>query len=131
MRKIVLLSLVSYFSFLISNAQTGYWQQKIKYVMDVDLDVATNKMTGKQQIIYTNNSPDTLKKLFVHLFWNAFQPGSMTDMAIQNADKIVLGVNKSGKQVTDFDPRFKKRINEMKPEEQGYCHVTSFLVNGQ
>src|SRR5580765_3608837 len=119
MRKIVLLSLVSYFSFLISNAQTGYWQQKIKYVMDVDLDVATNKMTGKQQITYTNNSPDTLHKIFVHLFWNAFQPGSMTDVAQQFADQIVLGSNSKGDKMTDVDRRFKKKIYEMTPEEEG------------
>lgn len=114
-----------------ANAQPGYWQQKIKYVMDVDLDVATNKMTGKQQITYTNNSPDTLRKIFVHLFWNAFQPGSMTDVAQQTADQIALGSNAKGERLTDVDRRFKKKIYEMTPEEQGWCHVTSFVVNGQ
>ena len=54
------------------NYGTGYWQQRIKYMMDVNLDVNTNKITGKQTISYTNNSPDTLGKIFVHLYWNAF-----------------------------------------------------------
>lgn len=115
----------------ISFAQSGYWQQKIKYTMDIDLDVATNKMTGKQQIAYTNNSPDTLKKIFVHLFWNAFQPGSMTDVAQQMADQITLGSNAKGDKFTDVDRRFRKKIYEMTPEEIGYCHVSNFLVNGQ
>ncbi len=128
-------TIVSLFLFLlclitVSNAQPGYWQQQVKYVMDVDLDVATNKLTGNQQITYTNNSPDTLQKLFVHLFWNAFQPGSMMDVALKNSEHIVLGTAANGKPATDFDRRFKKKIYEMTPEEQGYCHVTSFSVNG-
>ncbi len=29
-------------------AQPGYWQQRVKYVMDIDMNVATNRFTGKQ-----------------------------------------------------------------------------------
>ncbi len=99
--------------------------------MDIDLDVSTNIITGKQQISYTNNSPDTLNKLFVHLFWNAFQPGSMMDVGIKNSESLTLGTSAKGDRVTDFDRRFKKKIYEMTPEETGWCHVTSFSVNGQ
>jgi hypothetical protein len=115
----------------VSFSQPGYWQQKIKYVMDINLDVATNKITGRQQISYTNNSPDTLKKIFVHLFWNAFQPGSMADISIQYAENITLGTSAKGEKVSDFDRRFKKKIYEMTPAETGWCHVTNFSVNGQ
>ena len=47
------------------------WQQKVKYIMDVRLDVNTNKLSGKQQLHYTNNSPDTLYQLFyqIHNQW--------------------------------------------------------------
>lgn len=121
---VVLLPLFSY-------SQPGYWQQKIKYVMDVNLDVATNKMTGKQQITYTNNSPDTLHKLFFHLYWNAFKPGSMMDMAIRFSENITIGKNAKGDRSSDFDRRFKKKIYEMTPEETGWCHVTSLSVNGK
>ncbi len=99
--------------------------------MDIDLDVSTHIITGKQQISYTNNSPDTLHKLFVHLFWNAFQPGSMMDVGIKNSENLTLGTSAKGEKVTDFDRRFKKKIYEMTPEETGWCHVTSFSVNGQ
>ena len=58
-------------------AQPDRWQQRVKYTMDVNLDVNTNKLTGKQSIEYWNNSPDTLNVIYYHLFWNAFQPGSM------------------------------------------------------
>ena len=41
--------------------------------MAVDVDTFTNVMKGTQQLEYTNNSSDTLRKVFYHLYWNAFQ----------------------------------------------------------
>src|SRR5258707_1352145 len=80
----------------VSHSQADRWQQRIKYIMDVKLDVNTNKITGKQTITYTNNSPDTLNKIFFHLFWNAFQPNSMMDINSRNSDAIVLGTTVNG-----------------------------------
>ena len=42
--------------------QTDRWQQKVKYAMEINVDVVTNRFTGKQKLEYTNNSPDTLKR---------------------------------------------------------------------
>ncbi|MES1215306.1 MAG: M1 family metallopeptidase [Bacteroidota bacterium] len=132
-----ILFLTSFFWFTTSNAQTGistsstYWQQRIKYVMDVNLDIATNKITGKQTITYSNNSPDTLNKIFIHLFWNAFKPNSMMDVISRSSEDLVLGRSNKGEEVTDFDKRFKKKIYELKPEEQGYCTVLKFSMNGK
>lgn len=131
MVKTTFLFFISHFLFLISKAQPGYWQQRIKYAMDVNLDVNTNKVTGKQNISYTNNSPDTLKQIFIHLYWNAFKPGSMMDMACKAADKIVIGTAADGTPRTDYDRRFRVRISDMKPEEQGACTITKFLFNGK
>ena len=55
------------------------------------LDVKTNKITGKQKLNYTNNSPDTLDKIFIHLFWNAFQPNSMMDVSSRSTEGLVVG----------------------------------------
>ena len=63
-------------------AQPDRWQQRVKYTMDVQMDVVTNRFTGSQTLTYTNNSPDTLDKVFYHLYWNAFQPGSITQYII-------------------------------------------------
>ena len=76
--KYLFLFLALLFNF-ISFSQHGYWQQRVKYTMNINMDVTTNKFTGKQKLEYTNNSPDTLYKLFYHLYWNAFQPNSMMD----------------------------------------------------
>ena len=72
-------------------SQPDRWQQRIKYVMDVNLNVTTNIITGIQTITYTNNSPDTLSRIFMHLFWNAFQPNSMMDVSSRSTENLVLG----------------------------------------
>jgi hypothetical protein len=110
-------------------AQPNYWQQKIKYVMDVDLNVNTNIMKGKQTITYTNNSSDTLNRIFIHLFWNAFQPNSMMDVNSRGSESIIVGRDRNGNPATDFDRRFRRKINELEPKEQGYCNVVKFLYN--
>ncbi|MCH5687437.1 hypothetical protein LWM68_26130 [Niabella sp. W65] len=55
-------------------AQQGYWQQKVKYVMDVNMNVQSNQFTGKQKLEYWNNSPDTLKK-FLSFILECFPAG--------------------------------------------------------
>ncbi|MCR6721351.1 MAG: hypothetical protein NVV59_13950 [Chitinophagaceae bacterium] len=39
--------------------------KKVKYVMDIDMNVETNQFTGKQKLEYWNNSPDTLTRVFL------------------------------------------------------------------
>lgn len=99
--------------------------------MDVNLDVKTNVMKGKQNITYTNNSPDTLDRIFIHLFWNAFQPNSMMDVNSRASENILIGRTRNGSPANDFDRRFHKRIIEMKPEEQGSCNMIKFIYNGK
>lgn len=124
----VLLSTI--FLFTICNAQTYRWQQKVKYTMDINMDVNTNKFTGKQKLEYWNNSPDTLKKVFYHLYWNAFHPGSMMDLRSQYAAQIMVRKDKNGNDVSDFDRRFRDFIYNLKPDEQGYQKVLSLKMNG-
>ena len=104
--------------------QAGYWQQHVKYVMDIDMNVANNRLTGKQQLEYTNHSPDTLKRVFYHLFWNAFQPNSMMD----NRSRV-LGQNIVNGQ-PDWDERVMDRIQHLKPDEIGYQRIISLKMNG-
>ena len=58
-----------------------YWQQFVNYEIDVALNPESAIYSGKQTVEYKNNSPETLKKVFFHLYFNAFQPGS--EMAVQ------------------------------------------------
>lgn len=101
----------------IAAAQPDRWQQRIRCDMTIDMDVVKNQYTGKQQLAYTNNSPDTLDKVFYHLYFNAFQPGSMMDVRSRS--------------IADPDPRVSDRIFKLKPEEQGYIKVKSLRQNGR
>ncbi|MBD3631037.1 M1 family metallopeptidase [Cyclobacterium sp.] len=101
----------------LSHAQSNRWQQSINYQIEVDMDVSSNRYQGRQTIAYSNHSPDTLTKVFFHLFYNAFQPNSMMD--------------ERSRTIADPDRRVGDRIVNLEPEEIGYMRVKSLLMNGK
>lgn len=64
-----------------------YWQQKVDYTINVDLDDNTQSVKGSETITYTNNSPDALSYLWLQLDQNLFAPNSMTYLT-ETKDKI-------------------------------------------
>ena len=107
-------------------AQPDRWQQRVKYTMNIDMNVQTNRFTGKQKLEYWNNSPDTLTKVFYHLYFNAFQPGSMMDVRSRRQGSV----NGPGGR-PDWDPRVRDRILNLKPDEIGYQKILSLKLNGR
>ena len=76
------------FIFSLSSAQqNAYYQQSAKYKMDIDVDAENFTYQGKQTLTYTNNSPDELKTVYFHLYWNAFKAGSMMDQRVGGQGK--------------------------------------------
>jgi hypothetical protein len=55
----------------------AYWQQRADYTLKATLDTAAKRLTGTEQIRYTNNSPDTLRFVWMQLDQNLFRPGSV------------------------------------------------------
>jgi len=101
-----------------STAQdAGYWQQAVEYEMDIDFDVETNRYQGHQKLTYHNNSPDTLDRVFYHLFFNAFQPNSMMD--------------KRSRTIADPDRRIRDRIFSYDESEIGYQKIDWIKQNGE
>lgn len=109
------LTVVFFFFFNFCNAQ--YWQQKVDYTMSVELEAESANYSGTQKLVYTNNSPETLSKVFYHLYFNAFQPGS--DMAI----RLKNGGDKNG--------RFKVNIDSLSLDQSGFLNVYSLKQNGK
>ena len=107
---------------LIAQNNTGYWQQHVDYTMDVDIDVENYQYTGTQKLVYTNNSPDQLNRVYYHLYFNAFQPGSEMDLRLQNI------ADPDGRMVTSEK---KSRIASLSPTEIGYLHATSLTQDGE
>ena len=55
----------------------AYWQQRADYAIQATLDTANGgAVSGAVTIRYTNNSPDTLRFLWVQLDQNLYRPGS-------------------------------------------------------
>ncbi len=92
------------------------WQQHVDYEMDIRLNPETHQVDGHQRLTYTNNSPDTLRTVYYHLYFNAFQPQSM--MAERN------------RHLPDPDGRTVPRIFNLTPDEQGRQTVTSLTQDG-
>lgn len=53
-----------------------YWQQRVDYRIRVTLDPQDHRVSGSQTLVYTNNSPDTLRHLWLQLDQNLFDPES-------------------------------------------------------
>ena len=65
----------------------GYFQQDVHYSIDAQLDDVTDIIDGREELEYTNNSPDTLREVYFHLYQNAFQPGSYLDQLYHANDE--------------------------------------------
>ncbi|WP_193039217.1 M1 family metallopeptidase [Pseudoalteromonas nigrifaciens] len=57
----------------------NYWQQRVNYDIDVQLDEKKRRISGSQKIEYKNNSPHTLKYLWLQLDQNVFKNDSIAE----------------------------------------------------
>lgn len=94
-----------------------YWQQRVEYEMDIRMNAPDNRFSGSQKATYHNNSPDTLGRVFYHLYFNAFQPGSMMD--------------KRSRTIEDPDSRIRDRIYHLSDDRIGYHRIESLTQNGR
>ncbi|MHA6696826.1 M1 family metallopeptidase [Chryseobacterium sp. A301] len=120
MEKTMFLALGLLSAFLFGQKEQ-YYQQHAKYKMEIDVDAAHFTYKGKQTLTYTNNSPDELKVVYFHLYWNAFKPGSMMDQNVSNQ-----GVNGDSRlQVGGVS-----RLASIPTEEEGVQNIRSIQQNG-
>ena len=112
------------------SAQADRWQQHINYNIKASLDVNTNIIKGTEEIVYTNNSTDTLRKVYFHLYWNAFQPNSSMDVRSRELGKNTM-TSRRGDVIKDWDARVTDRIQKLTPAEIGYQRVSAITINGK
>ncbi|EAR02840.1 M1 family metallopeptidase [Maribacter sp. HTCC2170] len=112
--------LIGLSSITLAQNNTSYWQQHVDYTMDVNMDVENYQYQGTQKLVYTNNSPEELKRVYYHLYFNAFQPGSEMDIRLQNIK------DPDGRMVNEG----KSRIADLTPSEIGYLHTKSLKQDG-
>lgn len=63
---------------------SNYWQQRADYEIDVELNDETQMITGRETITYHNNSPETLRYLWMQLEQNKIAAGNMTDQTAES-----------------------------------------------
>jgi hypothetical protein len=104
-------------SFLISFNSFSYWQQRVEYKVSIDFDHKNHQFTGEQNLKYFNNSNDTIKKVYFHLYFNAFQPGSMMDVRSRS--------------LPDPDRRVMDRISKLNKNEIGFHEIKVLKQDGK
>ena len=114
MRILYIIFINVFFYFQVSGQKT-YWQQQISYDIDVDFNHQNHQFNLTEKITYFNNSPDNLNKVFFHLYYNAFQPGSMMDVRSRT--------------IADPDSRVLDRIQKLNKDEIGFQKINS-IVDG-
>lgn len=117
MKNIVIISFLISINAVLAQNSTSYWQQHADYSIEVDMNVKKHQYDGKQELVYTNNSPDTLNRVFYHLYFNAFQPGSEMDVRSRT--------------IKDPDSRVADRISKLKDDEIGYIKVNKLTQDGK
>ena len=109
MKKLVVF-FFSCFLFATSYSQQNYWQQQVNYTIDVSLNDKEHTLDGFEKIEYTNNSPDTLKFIWFHLWPNAYKNDktAFSDQLLENGSTRFYFSNK---------------------EQKGYINKLDFKVN--
>lgn len=93
------------------NAQSSYWQQQLNYTIDVTLNDTEHTLDAFEKIDYINNSPDTLRYIWFHVWPNAYRN-----------DKTAFSEQLLVNNRTDF--YFSNR------EQKGYINRLDFKVDG-
>ena len=88
------------------------WQQRVAYDIEVSLDTKTHTLEGKEELKYINNSPDTLKFMWIHLYPNAYRDRSTT---------FARELEKSGNY----------RFSFSKEKDRGYIEIRSITSQGE
>ena len=94
-----------------------YWQQHVDYEMNINVDVSDFSYDGDQSIVYTNNSNDTINKVYYHLFFNAFKPNSQMDIRSRT--------------IRDPDRRVGSRIVALEEKDYGDISVSTLKQDGK
>jgi len=65
-----------------------YWQQRVDYTIKATLDTTAKTLRGTESIRYTNNSPDTLRFVWMQMDQNLFRPGSTGSLLFASGSRF-------------------------------------------
>jgi hypothetical protein len=79
-----------------------YWQQRADYTIKATLDTAAKRLTATEQIRYTNNSPDTLRFVWMQVDQNLFRPGSVGSLLFASESRFGGGGFQGGYEIASI-----------------------------
>lgn len=130
MKKLLIIAMLFPWGIVAQNSVTKHhWQQEVDYTMSIDMDVEKFQFIGDQTLVYTNNSLDTLHRVYYHLYFNAFQPGSAMDARLQtiaDPDRRMVKTFRSPNAVVH-----ESRIQKLTPDQIGYLKINRMQQEGK
>jgi hypothetical protein len=115
LKTLLFLSLLPFL--VISQESSWRWQQEVDYTMVIDVNVENHTYKGTQNLVFTNNSPDDLDRVFYHLYFNAFKPG--TDL------------EQNSRYSSDDSRSMSKKLLSMPKEDWGDVQIKWLLQDGK
>jgi hypothetical protein len=115
LKTLLFLSLLPFL--VISQESSWRWQQEVDYTMVIDVNVENYTYKGTQNLVFTNNSPDDLDRVFYHLYFNAFKPG--TDL------------EQNSRYSSDDSRSMSKKLLSMPKEDWGDVQIKWLLQDGK
>ncbi|MCB9232057.1 MAG: M1 family metallopeptidase [Bacteroidia bacterium] len=113
MKTFLMLLALSVIPFLgVIKAQSDYFQQKVAYEIHVTLDDQRHFLRGQETLVYTNNSPDVLNELYIHIWPNAYRDNT-TAFARQKRES------------------FSTRFEYADAENRGFIDSLTFEIDGE
>jgi hypothetical protein len=80
-----------------------YWQQRVDYDLKASIDTGAKKVSGAMVMRYTNNSPDTLRYIWIQTEQNAFKSGSLNSYIFPPDSRFGALSFEGGLMFTKFD----------------------------
>jgi hypothetical protein len=112
----------------------AYWQQQVDYKINASLDEDARRLSASQEITYHNNSPDTLKYLWLQLDQNIFKNDSMSELTNTFAGigrRGPVTQNSSGSQPAKLSFEELRRMQFMADHELGFSIESIVDSNGK
>jgi len=95
-----------------AHSQQNYWQQEVNYTIEVSLNDKDNTLNGFEKIEYVNNSPDTLRFIWFHIWPNAYKNDktAFSDQLLENGNTKFYF---SGKEQKGYINRLDFKVNNI------------------
>jgi hypothetical protein len=101
----------------------AYWQQRADYVINAEVNDQTQELTASETITYFNNSPETLKFLWLQLDQNLYAKGSLTAKSSNNSIRDSVAAKSLATQIgaVDYEGGYKiKSVKDLLGKDLSY-----------